>query len=65
MVQLPRTCVFCRSALMHYGSCRCTPSRLAAIEAERRAIVLRLARLDEMEAEVRGWHPDELSTSSV
>lgn len=53
MVSLPRTCPHCGGHLMHYGACRCPQGQLDSIEMERRAIVLRLARLDEREAEER------------
>lgn len=53
MVSLPRTCKHCGEKMLHYSSCRCPQAQLDSIEYERRAIVLRLARLDEREAEER------------
>jgi hypothetical protein len=54
VVHLPRTCKYCGAKMMHYGFCNCADARLANIDDERRAIALRLARLDELEREVLG-----------
>lgn len=53
MATLPIKCPHCGELNYHYSSCRCPQGQLDAIENERRAIVLRLARLDEREAEER------------
>lgn len=53
MAQIPYKCRHCGEHLMHYSSCRCPQSQLDSIEQERRAIVRRLARLDEREAQER------------
>lgn len=53
MVVLPRTCQHCGERMMHYGACRCPKGQLDSIETERRSIAVRLARLDEREAEER------------
>lgn len=52
-MQLPQVCPYCDERFLHYGSCRCPRGQLDAIEFERRALTLRLAKLDEREAEER------------
>lgn len=53
MVSLPWKCSHCGKLKHDYSACRCPQSTLDWIETERRAIVLRLARLDEIEAEAK------------
>lgn len=52
-MKLPQVCPYCDERFHHYGSCRCPRGQLDAIEFERRALTLRLAKLDEREAEER------------
>jgi hypothetical protein len=51
MVALPRTCEYCGSRMMHYGSCGCPDASLVWIRNEREKLKERLIRLDKLEAD--------------